>query len=209
MLKSVGEGSDTLFWHNIWVGEIPFKEKYNRLFRISLDQEAVIVDMGSWNQGKWEWEWRWRRNLFVWENELLQELINELQGISLKKGQIPTKDNLMKRGMNGQGNEKCVLCDLEAESVEHLFFKCNVSWSIWASCYDWWDLKVAVHTMWCIWIWRNQKIFKDGADTKEQVVELIKFRSFYWCKTALCLDLVQDKWRSKPTEGYMRMQQQV
>ncbi|GKV03033.1 hypothetical protein SLEP1_g15400 [Rubroshorea leprosula] len=151
---------------------------------------------------------------------------------------IPTKDNLMKRGMNGQGNEKCVLCDLEAESVEHLFFKCNVSWSIWASCYGWWDLKVAAHskgwphleqhigmistglvkemwtvvwfaTMWSIWIWRNQKIFKDGADTREQVVELIKFRSFYWCKTALCLDLVQDKWRSKPTEGYMRMQQRV
>ncbi|GLT52165.1 hypothetical protein SLA2020_255190 [Shorea laevis] len=296
MLKSVGEGSDTLFWHNIWVGEIPFKEKYNRLFRISLDQEAVIADMGSWNQRKWEWEWRWRRNLFVWENELLQELINELQGISLKKGQqdtwmwkhsregkysvqtaykylsqqhtagsgqkydlvwnknvplkvtafawkllqnrIPTKDNLMKRGMNGQGNDKCVLCDLEAESVEHLFFKCNVSWSIWASCYDWWDLKVAAHskgwphleqhigmistslikemwivvwfaTVWSIWIWRNQKIFKDGADTREQVVELIKFRSFYWCKTALCSDLVQDKWRSKPTEGYMRVQQRV
>ncbi|GKV01045.1 hypothetical protein SLEP1_g13643 [Rubroshorea leprosula] len=60
--------------------------------------------------------------------------------------EIPTKDNLMKRGMNDQGNEKCVLCDLEAESVEHLFFKCNVSWSIWASCYDWWDLKVASHS---------------------------------------------------------------
>ncbi|GLT51176.1 hypothetical protein SLA2020_246050 [Shorea laevis] len=64
-------------------------------------------------------------------------------------------------------------------------------------------------TVWSIWIWRNQKIFKDGADTREQVVELIKFRSFYWCKTALCSDLVQDKWRSKPTEGYMRVQQRV
>ncbi|GLT75693.1 hypothetical protein SLA2020_473960 [Shorea laevis] len=42
-------------------------------------------------------------------------------------------------------------------------------------------------------LWRNQKIFKDEADSWERVLELIKLKSFYWCKTTLCPDLVQDK----------------
>lgn len=59
---------------------------------------------------------------------------------------IPTKDNMMKGGVkpvNGLENNKCELCGLPTENVEHLLFtRKNVSWCVWASGRDWWDLKL-------------------------------------------------------------------
>ncbi|GKU85336.1 hypothetical protein SLEP1_g16 [Rubroshorea leprosula] len=87
VFKVVGEGSETLFWHNIWVGNGPLKEKYDRLYRLSKDKDALISDIGDWSEREWQWRWRWRRPLFAWEHNLLQELQLELQGVQIKQGQ--------------------------------------------------------------------------------------------------------------------------
>ncbi|GKV16244.1 hypothetical protein SLEP1_g26913 [Rubroshorea leprosula] len=87
VVKKVGEGKDTLFWHEIWAGDKPLKEKYSRLFSLSRDKDAVITDMGSWNNKEWMWNWRWRRCLFAWETNLLQELLSLLQRIQLTEGE--------------------------------------------------------------------------------------------------------------------------
>ncbi|MCH90264.1 ribonuclease H protein, partial [Trifolium medium] len=49
-------GGDTTFWHDNWVGSQPLKE---------------------------EWEFQWRQNLFVWEEELRDMLVNLLTPIQL------------------------------------------------------------------------------------------------------------------------------
>lgn len=46
----------------------------------------------------------------------------------LKRGVLLTKDNLLKRGWNGE--DSCSLCGLK-ETVQHLFFDCRVARFLW------------------------------------------------------------------------------
>ncbi|XP_047961835.1 uncharacterized protein LOC125206637 [Salvia hispanica] len=43
--------------------------------------------MGRWDGGVWRWNllWRWRRRLFVWEEELVEELLMVVNLIVLKE----------------------------------------------------------------------------------------------------------------------------
>ncbi|KAK7274721.1 hypothetical protein RIF29_15818 [Crotalaria pallida] len=82
--KSIGNGRDTYFWFDSWVGGVPLKTRFNRLFNISEYKENKISDMGYWLSGKWHWSWRWRRELFSWERE------RERVYIFYKKSQVMT-----------------------------------------------------------------------------------------------------------------------
>ncbi|GKV43653.1 hypothetical protein SLEP1_g50917 [Rubroshorea leprosula] len=53
--KKVGEGKETLFWHEIWVGDKQLKEKFNRLFSLSKEKDVCIAYMGEWKNGEWTW----------------------------------------------------------------------------------------------------------------------------------------------------------
>ncbi|GLT65802.1 hypothetical protein SLA2020_382120 [Shorea laevis] len=85
--KDIGEGNDTLFWHDKWCGDVSFREKFNRLFRLSENKEMLVKDMGEWREGQWVWKWRWRRNLSQREQSVLQELNEMLKKKNLKQGQ--------------------------------------------------------------------------------------------------------------------------
>jgi len=37
--RVVGEGMDTLFWYDIWVGDIPLRHKFPRIFDLSVNKE--------------------------------------------------------------------------------------------------------------------------------------------------------------------------
>jgi len=69
----VGDGRGTYFWHDTWVGEIPLKNKFPRLFDLSVDKECSVEKM--WRvlgevEGR---ESLWRRRLFSWEEESVSE----------------------------------------------------------------------------------------------------------------------------------------
>jgi len=51
----VGDGNNILFWTGVWVGGMPFRERFTRLF----------VRRGAWS---------WRCRLFAWEDDMLGEL---------------------------------------------------------------------------------------------------------------------------------------
>jgi hypothetical protein len=100
----VGDGNDTLFWQDIWVGEIPLKIKFPRLYELALNKECSVAKarrvIGAVGGG----ERVWRRHLFAWEEEnerecsvllyntVLQEnvqdawrwLLDPIQGYSVK-----------------------------------------------------------------------------------------------------------------------------
>jgi hypothetical protein len=78
--RRVGDGASTPFWKVAWRGEVPFIYKYNRLFSISTQQEAMVEDMWEVNEDGGRWAFRWRRRLFVWEENLLTNLMGELDG---------------------------------------------------------------------------------------------------------------------------------
>jgi hypothetical protein len=74
VVKKTGNGEITSFWEDVWVGDVALRERFPRLFSISVQKEEVIARM--WNGNGMEgWNLRWRRSLFVWELNLLNELL--------------------------------------------------------------------------------------------------------------------------------------
>ncbi|XP_048494429.1 uncharacterized protein LOC125494726 [Beta vulgaris subsp. vulgaris] len=60
--KAIGNGKNTLFWLDIWVGNVPLKNCFPRLFSIANDSHASVASCGSWNSGNWVWNLEWRRS---------------------------------------------------------------------------------------------------------------------------------------------------
>ncbi|KAL8501915.1 hypothetical protein ACS0TY_021147 [Phlomoides rotata] len=54
--KEVGEGENTLFWQDSWIDRECLKIKFNRLYKLSEQNEALISEMGFWENGKWVWD---------------------------------------------------------------------------------------------------------------------------------------------------------
>ncbi|PWA67413.1 RNA-directed DNA polymerase, eukaryota [Artemisia annua] len=42
--KRIGDGTDTIFWKDIWIGEYPLKEKFPRIFRLDTESNARVKD---------------------------------------------------------------------------------------------------------------------------------------------------------------------
>ncbi|GLT35512.1 hypothetical protein SLA2020_099580 [Shorea laevis] len=131
---------------------------------------------------------------------------------------LPTKWNVQKRGMLLQGEGlMCGLCKEEVEDVNHLFFTCKDAWLVWVQVFNWWGLVVVLpETMreiaelflgilgriigqevsaciflvvgWYLWFWRNKRVFGGVGDYREQMLERIQAKSFFWIKhkVAVC-----------------------
>ena len=82
--RLVGDGADTLFWHDAWLGAVPFCVHFRRLFELAVDKSNTVVHMFSrgWEDGGEGW--RWRRQLWVWEEEMLGECIILLRNVCLQ-----------------------------------------------------------------------------------------------------------------------------
>jgi len=188
--RVVGDGRDTYFWYDTWLGDVPLRLKYPRLFDLTMDKECKVADMGrmGWTVDGQVWEWR--RRLFAWENECVREccvllnnfvlqanvtdkwrwLLDPVNGYSVKalyryitstghisdrslvddvwhklipskvsvlvwrllRNRLPTKDNLVHRGVLLSTNAACVGGCVDSESATHLFLHCNVFGSLWS-----------------------------------------------------------------------------
>jgi len=71
----IGNGLATQFWHDPWCGKILLRLRFRRLFQLSLQQGGKVEELGAWVGNVWEWDLRWRRPFFVWESDLLNELL--------------------------------------------------------------------------------------------------------------------------------------
>jgi hypothetical protein len=80
--KKIGNGNSTSFWDEVWVGDQPLRQRFPRLFGISLQRDEVIGRMGRKVDERWHWEFRWRRNLFVWEEEQFNEFLEVINPFS-------------------------------------------------------------------------------------------------------------------------------
>ena len=76
----MGSGEITSFWEVAWRVEQPFRIKCPRLFSLSNQKEATVGEIGGGEAPERELMLTWRRPLFVWENELLVELMEDLHG---------------------------------------------------------------------------------------------------------------------------------
>ena len=80
-----------------------------KLFQSPIMTDAVV----DWS-ALWKLKIHDRQKMFIWR---------------IASGILPTKQNLVQK--LGFGDSKCHLCQIEDESLEHLFFKCSLSGAIW------------------------------------------------------------------------------
>jgi hypothetical protein len=69
----VGNGRNTYFWTDKWLGGAPLKLQFSRLFDLSVHKEYSVADMATlgWEDGGGAWVWR--RRLLAWEEESVRE----------------------------------------------------------------------------------------------------------------------------------------
>lgn len=73
--KRVGNGSSTLFWHDLWVENSPLKITFPRLFLLSTIPNSLIISMGFWNGPQWALSFEWKHNLRPRDNLELAQLL--------------------------------------------------------------------------------------------------------------------------------------
>ncbi|GAU18975.1 hypothetical protein TSUD_178920 [Trifolium subterraneum] len=82
--RRVKDGTDTFFWTDPWVDEIPLRERFGRLFDLAVNKLDYVADMFQLGWGIGGDAWVWRRPLRAWEEELLGECQALLLTISLQ-----------------------------------------------------------------------------------------------------------------------------
>ena len=81
----LGDGSSTYFWTDNWVGGVPLRDKYPRLFALAMTRGRTMAEMAylGWEIGGGAWVWR--RRLFAWKEEELRECSLSLSNIILQE----------------------------------------------------------------------------------------------------------------------------
>ena len=73
-----------MFWSDVWVGGMTFRERFSRLFDLSLLKDVSVFDMCQVGWGEGGEAWKWRQGLFAWEEEVVGELCLLLQNVTLQ-----------------------------------------------------------------------------------------------------------------------------
>ncbi|GKV50142.1 hypothetical protein SLEP1_g56854 [Rubroshorea leprosula] len=127
---------------------------------------------------------------------------------------LPTKDNLIQRGIDLASRFGCVLCNGYLEDANHIFAICIYSQSIWSRICCWWGFSLVFPdkaldlltqlcslpvpqdvkdcwvlsiftTTWAIWYFRNGIAFNKLEWDEDNLIELVKTKTFAWIKGKL------------------------
>jgi len=71
--RKVGHGLHTFFWYDRWVGNVPLRKRFPRLFDLSSNKLATVEEMFTlgWSDGGEAWKWKCR--LWTWEEDMVVE----------------------------------------------------------------------------------------------------------------------------------------
>jgi hypothetical protein len=157
----------------------------------------------------------YEENIFarIWESPAPSKVV--VFSWQLLHGRIPTKDNLVSRGVLGQEVDvRCVWCDYSPEAAKHLFLHCNVAHRVWIDIFKWLGMMIVMPsnimslfdivsdsvknkkfrrgvlliwhtTIWSLWIARNNVIFNGIVKDYSEIVEDVKVLSWRWSSDCL------------------------
>jgi len=82
--RVVGNGRETLFWTDNWLGGVPLKLHFSRLYELVVHKECSVEEMmrERWERGGGRWVWR--RRLLAWEEESVRECASLLNNVVLQ-----------------------------------------------------------------------------------------------------------------------------
>jgi len=277
VIRRVGDGESTLFWHDWWCGDIPFRIRFNRLFDLVLNKSIIVKDMFSLGWGASGVGWQWCRALWVWDEELLEECRLVLSNVSLQplsydvwqwqpdsndgysvrgvydmlttkemllggqcdylvwhkqvplkvsifawrllRDRLPTKSNLVSRGILDVEASLCVSGCGNVEDARHLFLECSCFGSLWPLVRSWIGFDGDDHcdilnhcaqfsyytgglksrrsflqliwllTMWVICNERNNRLFKQKENSIAHLLDKVKYHSLWWSSPLSCLGI--------------------
>jgi hypothetical protein len=72
--KIIGNGNQTTFWSDFWLGFVRLQIVLPRLYSIAIQKDCTVADMRIAVDGEFIWNFEWRRRLFVWEENLVDQL---------------------------------------------------------------------------------------------------------------------------------------
>ncbi|KAK9000846.1 hypothetical protein V6N11_081330 [Hibiscus sabdariffa] len=76
----VGDGASIRFWFDLWISETPLRFLFSRIFTVCSSKQGFIAEFGRKVDGRWLWEIPLRRQLFDWEVEQWNILLDLLHG---------------------------------------------------------------------------------------------------------------------------------
>lgn len=82
--RVVGDGKQTYFWSNVWLGGVSLKDRFRRLFEVAVDKWVSVFDLCQLGWGENGEAWKWRRRLFAWEEDKVGELCLLLENVNLQ-----------------------------------------------------------------------------------------------------------------------------
>jgi len=71
--RRVGDGFETDFSRDCWCGDVPFCERFRRLYDLAINKVITVRTMFLLGVDVGGEAWQWRRRLWAWEEELLEE----------------------------------------------------------------------------------------------------------------------------------------
>ncbi|GKC75204.1 hypothetical protein Tco_1125978, partial [Tanacetum coccineum] len=205
--KKMGKGNDTLFWEDVWKGEVAFKLVYPKIYALDScknDTVAVKLSRNSMDYSfrralreadmmdRWVWTLEGSGEFFV---ASIRRLIDKriLSEVSTKTRWItgvPIKVNIHAWKVKLD----CLPTRLNIEEINHWW---DISFMEVSSYEEWlnWLLNLLLHSKpkhllegvcyiswWLIWTFRNKTIFDLDPPSQSSLFEDVVARSFNWCR---------------------------
>lgn len=63
-----------VFGKMLGVARVLLKDRFRKLFMLSVQKNLTVIEMGGWEQGRKTWYFQWRRPLSLREGVMLEEL---------------------------------------------------------------------------------------------------------------------------------------
>nr|GEW84404.1 RNA-directed DNA polymerase, eukaryota, reverse transcriptase zinc-binding domain protein [Tanacetum cinerariifolium] len=134
--RKLGNGETVSFWDDCWCGDQSLKSYTIASVRLLIDFHFLGANL---NATRWNHSIPIKVNVFMW-----RAMLNKL----------PTRVNLDRKGIEID-SLLCPICHEDVETVNHIFFTCDLAKVLWALLAKWWELDVpfcASILDWLSWI---------------------------------------------------------
>ena len=83
--QCIRDGRCVKFWSDQWVADKALKDKFPRLYFISLNKESLVGDVAVWDGGRTSrctnWNLFWRRERFEWKKHLEEQMLTLISNV--------------------------------------------------------------------------------------------------------------------------------
>ncbi|PWA58059.1 RNA-directed DNA polymerase, eukaryota [Artemisia annua] len=171
--KRVGDGWCTLFLDDLWISDVPLRDRFPHLFALELDKEVSVADKlgtlsvaGSFRRdvrdGAERHQWAELSSLVGsvslssskdrWSCDLTGDVCRWF-ALRARRDSLPTRHNLSRRGV-ALDSVVCPICDSDVEDIQHVMFRCDMAQLVFRKICRWWDLDgqdLSSFSDWQVW----------------------------------------------------------